>query len=88
MSCRQSDVAVAPVVEQNVQRTQTGPVQQFDGVVDLRHRHAAVEVGPHVVGFGWRRIVGVAADVAVEVVVGQLVDGDDLGEAVDVGEIR
>ena len=46
-----------------------------------------MEVGSDVVGFGWWGVVGVSADVAVEVVVGQLVEGDDLGEAVDVGEV-
>ena len=46
-----------------------------------------MEVGSDVVGFGRWGVVGVAADVAVEVVLGQLVGGDDFGEAVDVGEV-
>ena len=36
--------------------------------------------------FGRWGAVGIASDVAVEVVVGQFVEGDDLGEAVDIGE--
>ena len=79
-------VAVAPVGEQDLQSIQTGPLQQVRGVVDLGHGHAAVEVGPHVLGLGRWGAVGVAADVAVEVVIGKLFDGDDSGEAVDVGE--
>ena len=43
-------------------------------------------MGSHVVGLGRRGVVGVAANVAVEVVLGQLVDGGDLCEAVDIGE--
>ena len=37
--------------------------------------------------FGWWSAVSVAADVAVEFVVGQFVEGDDLGEAVGIGEV-
>ena len=60
---------------------------RFLGGVDLGHGYAAVEVGSDVVGFGWWGVVGVAADVAVEIIVGQLVERDDLREAVDIGEV-
>ena len=79
-------VAVAPVGEQGV-GVEPGSFQQVSGVVDLHNRYATVEVGSDIVGFGWWRVVGVAADVAVEVVVSQIIEGDNLRKAVDIGKV-
>ena len=52
----------------------------------LRLGHPAQQVGPHVLGLGRRGVVGIAADVEVVVVLGQLGVGHHGGERGDVGE--
>ena len=49
--------------------------------VDLALRHATVQMGAHVVGLRRRRVVDVAADVAVEVLALDLRDGHAPGVA-------
>jgi hypothetical protein len=46
-----------------------------------------VHVGADILGFRRGRVVGVAADVEVVVVPGQVLTGDDGGVAGDVGEL-
>ena len=80
-------VSVAPVGEHRV-GVETGSFQQVRGVADLGHRNTARRGCARTSwGSGWWGVVGVAADVAVEVVVGQLVNGDDPGEPGDVGKV-
>jgi hypothetical protein len=54
---------------------------------DLRSRHAAVQVGAHIVGLGWQGIVGVAANVEVVVVVRESLTRHDGRVARNVGEL-
>ena len=79
-------VAIA-LVDEHRGGVEARSFQQVFGIVDFGDWHAAVEVCSDVVGFGWWGAVGVGADVAVEIVGGQFVEGDDLGEAVDIGEV-
>ena len=61
-------------------------VEQRAVVRDFGHRHAAKQMGAHVVRLGRRRVVHVAADVQIEVVglAGDLGERDDAGVAGDV----
>jgi hypothetical protein len=60
--------------------------EESDSSVDLRGRDTPVEMGTHVVGFGRRGVVDIAADIAVVIIVAQLRVIDDLGEPIDVGK--
>jgi hypothetical protein len=53
-------------------------------VIYLGYRDSAVEMGADILRLGWGSVVDVAADVEVEVVLGQFGDVDHAGEAGDV----
>jgi hypothetical protein len=71
-------IAVAAGREERVKR-RVRPVRAADGIVEFSNRYTAVEMCSDVVGFGWRGFVCIAADVAVEVALGQLCSADDYG---------